>query len=58
MTLGPFLISLFFTAGTCTWIYTKLQRKSGNNTEQSLIAVGVIAMLMFLVLYTALGLFL
>jgi uncharacterized membrane protein len=58
MTLGPFLISLFFTAGACTWIYAKLQRKSGNNTEQSLIAVGVIAMLMFLVLYTALGLFL
>jgi hypothetical protein len=56
--MGPFLISLFFTAGACTWIYTQLQRRSGNNTEQSAIAVGVIAMLMFLVLYTTLGLFL
>jgi hypothetical protein len=56
--MGPFLVSLFFTAGTCTWIYTKLQRKSGNNTEQSAITTGVIAMLMFLVLYTTLGLFL
>jgi hypothetical protein len=54
--MGPLLISLFLTAGTCTWIYTKLQRKSGNNTEQSAIATGVIAMIMFLILYTGLGL--
>jgi uncharacterized membrane protein len=58
MTMGPFLISLFFTAGACTWIYTKLQRRSGSNTEQTLIAVGVTAAVMFLILYTALGLIL
>jgi hypothetical protein len=56
--MGPFLISLFFTAGACTWIYAQLQRRSGNNTEQSAIATAVVAMIMFLILYTALGLFL
>jgi hypothetical protein len=56
--MGPFLISLFFTAGVCTWIYTQLQRRSGNNTEQSAIATAVAAMIIFLVIYTALGLIL
>jgi hypothetical protein len=56
--MGPFLISLFLTAGTCAWLFNQLQRRSGNNTEQSAIATGVVAMIMFLILYTALGLFL
>jgi hypothetical protein len=56
--MGPFLVSLFFTAGACTWIFNKLQMRSGNNTEQSAIATAVVAMIMFLILYTALGLFL
>jgi hypothetical protein len=56
--MGPFLISLFFTAGACTWVFGQLQKRSGNNTEQSAIATGVTAMIMFLILYTALGLIL
>jgi hypothetical protein len=56
--MGPFLVTVFITAGVCTWIYTQLQRRSGNNTEQSLILVGVIAMIMFLILYTTLRLIL
>jgi hypothetical protein len=54
--MSAFLISLFFTAGACTWLYTRLQKRSGNNTEQSAIATGVVAMVMFLIVYTALGL--
>jgi hypothetical protein len=56
--MGSFLISLFITAGVCAWLFNYLQKRSGNNTEQSGIATGVIAMIMFLILYTALGLFL
>jgi cbb3-type cytochrome oxidase subunit 3 len=56
--MGPFLISLFFTAAVCAWIFNQLQRRSGNNSEQSAIATGVVAMIIFLILYTALGLFL
>jgi hypothetical protein len=54
--MGPFIISLFFTVGACTWIYTKMQRRSGNNTQQTLIAVGAIGAAMFLIVYTVLGL--
>jgi len=54
--MSAFLISLFFTAGSCTWLYTQLQKRNGNNTEQSAIATGVTAMIMFLIVYTALGL--
>lgn len=56
--MGPFLISLFITAGSCTWLYSQLQRRSGSNTEQSAIAAGAVAMVLFLILYTALGLIL
>jgi predicted PurR-regulated permease PerM len=56
--MGPFLISVFITAGVCAWVYNYLQKRSGNNTEQSAIATAVTAMVLFLILYTALGLIL
>jgi hypothetical protein len=56
--MGPFLISLFITAGVSAWLYNYLQKRSGNNTEQSAIATGIAAMIMLLILYTALGLIL
>jgi putative effector of murein hydrolase LrgA (UPF0299 family) len=56
--MGPFLISVFLTAGICAWLYNYLQKRSGGNTEQSAIATGIVAMVLLLVLYTALGLIL
>jgi len=55
--MGKGLISLMFTAGACTWIYTKLQRTSGNNTQRSLTAVAVAGVLIFIVFFTILSLF-
>jgi hypothetical protein len=49
--MSPFLVSFLFTAGAATWIYTKLQRYSGNNTQQSLIGAGVSAIFIFIVFY-------
>jgi hypothetical protein len=49
--MSPFVVSLMFTAGASTWIYTKLQKYSGNNTQQSVIATGVCALLIFVVFY-------
>jgi hypothetical protein len=49
--MGPFLVSFLFTAGAATWIYTKFQRYSGNNTQQSVIAAGVAAVFIFIVFY-------
>lgn len=46
------LISLFFTAGAATWIYTKLQRMSGNNTKQSVVATTVAAIFIFIVFFS------
>jgi uncharacterized protein HemY len=54
--MGPGVISLLFTLGASTWVYTKLQRYSGNNTKQSLIAVVVIALIIFFVMFSILSL--
>jgi len=40
-----------FTAGAATWIYTKFQRYSGNNTQQSAIAAGVAGLFIFIVFF-------
>ena len=45
------MVSFFFTAGAATWIYTKFQRYSGNNTKQSAMAAGVAAVFIFIVFY-------
>jgi low affinity Fe/Cu permease len=49
--MTPFAVTLMFTAGAATWIYTKLQKYSGNNTQQSVIATGVAALFIFIVFY-------
>lgn len=46
-----------FTAGACTWIYTKLQRTSGNNTQRSLTAIAIAGVIIFVVFYFILSLF-
>lgn len=55
--MGKGLVSLMFTVGACTWIYTKLQRTSGNNTQRSLTAIAVAGVLIFVVFYLAFGTF-
>jgi hypothetical protein len=49
--MSPLLVTIFFTAGVCTWIYTKLQKYSGNNTQQSAIATAAAGIFMFIVFY-------
>jgi hypothetical protein len=49
--MSPFLVSIMFTAGAATWIYTKFQRYSGNNTQQSAIAAGVAGLFIFIVFF-------
>ena len=50
--MNAFLVSFFFTAGTTVWLYTKLQKYSGNNTKQSLIAAGFVGLIILFVFYT------
>jgi hypothetical protein len=52
--MSPVVVSLLFSAGAGTWIYAKLQRYSGNNTRQSVIAAGVSGLIIFIIfLYIA-----
>lgn len=46
------MVSLFFAAGAATWIYTKLQRYSGNNTKQSVIGAGFLGLIILFIFYT------
>lgn len=53
--MSNFVISLLVAAGSGTWIYTKLQRKSGNNTRPSLVASAIAALFIFIVLIVILN---
>jgi len=49
--MSPFVVSLMFSAGVTTWIYTKFQRTSGNNTRQSAYAAGAAGLVIFIVFF-------
>lgn len=49
--MSAFVVTLMFTAGVATWIFTKLQKYSGNNTQQSVVATGVAGLFIFIVFY-------
>jgi hypothetical protein len=53
--MSKFVIALLFSLGAGTWIYTKLQRYSGNNTKQSLIGSLVAGVFLFIVLFVVQG---
>lgn len=46
--MSAWIISLFFAVGVSTWVYTKFMRKSGNNSQSSLIATSVIGVVAFI----------
>ena len=47
--MGNSLIALFFAVGAGTWIYAKLMKNTGGNQRSSIIASGLIAVLLFVV---------
>jgi len=51
--MSAFVVSLLFAIGAGTWIYTRFQRSSGNNTKQSLIAAGFCAAVLFILFFFA-----
>lgn len=52
--MSNLIISLLVAAGIGVWIFNKLQNKTGNNTQQSLTASGVSAVIIFIVLLSVL----
>lgn len=48
------LIAFFLAAGSTTWLFNKLQRSSGGDTRQSVVAAGVVGGIIFMVAFTLL----
>jgi hypothetical protein len=49
------LVSFLITIGAATWIYTQLQRRSGNNTQQSIVATVIAGAFIFIVAFVVLN---
>ena len=50
--MNPFLASFMFAAGSGAWIYSKMQRRNGGLTQQSLAVAGGAALAAFVVFLT------
>lgn len=53
--MGKGLVSLMFTAGVCAWVYARFMRTTGNDTGRSLMAVGILGVVLFVVSFFILG---
>jgi hypothetical protein len=49
------VIALLIGLATATWLYSKIMNKTGNNRQNSIITAIVSGILLFIVLYFALG---
>jgi hypothetical protein len=54
--MSTVVISLFFALGVSAWLYTKLQKYSGNNTKQTLTVLGFAALVLFFITWSILNL--
>jgi hypothetical protein len=55
--MAPWVIAFLFAIGGATWIYTKMMRTTGNNTSSVLVVAGMAAIFIFLVVWSALTMF-
>ena len=53
--MSNWIIALLASIAAATWLYTVLQRKTGNNTKSSLIAAGIAGVLLFALMLVILG---
>lgn len=53
--MPPAVVAFLFAAGAATWVYTKIQRNTGGNTQSSLIVAGVAFVFGFVALLLILG---
>jgi hypothetical protein len=51
--MSAFLLALLFSLGASTWVYTKLQNKTGyGNQKNALIGSGVCFVILFIVVFS------
>lgn len=53
--MGNGVIAFFAAVAAMAWIYSKMMRKTGQNMQSSIIVVVISGILIFLVVYFALG---
>ena len=56
--MSNYLIAFMFAAGAGTWVYTKVQAKTGGNTQQALgvgVFLGVLFFLLMLLILSVVG---
>lgn len=49
-------IGILFALGVAAWVYSKMQRRTGGNTQSSLIVSSLVGLLAFIFIVTVLGL--
>ena len=53
--MANWIIALLFAVVAGTWIYSKLMRTTGNNTQSSALGAGIAALLIFFAVLIVLG---
>jgi uncharacterized membrane protein YdcZ (DUF606 family) len=53
--MPPSVVALMFSAGFATWVYTKIQRKTGGNTQNSLVVSAIAFIFGFVFMLLVLG---
>ncbi len=54
--MSNFVIALLIAASATAWLYNKFMRRSGSNTQQSVIAAGVIGVVVLIIVWGTLNL--
>jgi UPF0716 family protein affecting phage T7 exclusion len=53
--MPPSVVALMFSAGFATWVYAKIQRKTGGNTQNSLVVSAIAFIFGFIFMLLVLG---
>lgn len=53
--MPPTVVALFFAIGAGTWVYTKLSRTTGGNTQNSAIGAAIAGIFAFVIMLLILG---
>lgn len=51
------LIALFAAAGVGGWVYSKINRRSGGNTQTDIVVTGLVAAFAFLIVWSVFAMF-
>lgn len=53
--MANWLIAFLFSVGVTVWLYTKFMRKTGNNSQSSIVGSAVVGVLLFIISFMVLS---